>query len=92
MLMLLSRLIWSKKIFSFIIKGTLNTARDVTPYGCDEVLFRPPRGDNSQMTIFSQAARREPLQKHAAVGCYEHKHYAILLPCKQVKSMLIHPC
>ncbi len=28
MLMLLSRLIWSKKIFCFIIKGTLTTARD----------------------------------------------------------------
>ncbi len=30
----------------------------VTPYGCDEVLFCPPRGDKSQKTIISQAAQK----------------------------------
>ncbi len=31
----------------------------VTPYGSDKVLFHPPRGANSQNTIFSQAVQRD---------------------------------
>ncbi len=67
--MLLSRLIWQNNIFCFKNNVHKNSPRpaDVTPYSCDEVLFRSPCGDNSQNTIFSQAAQREPLKKHAAV-------------------------
>ncbi len=62
--MLLSRLIWPKKIFCFINKCSFKSSPrsayyvTVTPYGPDIVLFHPPHGGNSQKTIFSQAAQR----------------------------------
>ncbi len=71
MLMLLSRLIWPKKIFYFINKCSFKSSPrsayydTVTPYDSDEVLFRPPCSANSQNTILAKQ-RIEPLQEHAA--------------------------